>query len=119
MGGDADTHGKILDLAPLSFNIGDDFTMTGTGSLDEAIDGGNFKIHLEAAGLINEDFTGDICESKTFKLPLALGTVTWGGMSCPLAEGTLSVPVGIKMASIVPASLANGDVSASATSDTG
>merc|ERR1712048_1044065 len=117
--GDSSTHGKVTDLQPLSFNIGDAVTLTGTGSLDENVNGGSFKIHMEAVGLIKEDWTGDICKAKTFKLPLALGTVTWGGMTCPVAAGTMSVPIGLKMASVVPASLANGDVSASATSDTG
>merc|ERR1712211_203969 len=81
--GDSTTHGKVTDLQPLSFNIGEAVTLTGTGSLDEDVKGGNFKIHMEAAGLIKEDWTGDICEAKTFKLPLALGTVTWGGMTFP------------------------------------
>merc|ERR1712151_1416489 len=86
--GDSTTHGKVTDLQPLSFNIGEAVTLTGTGSLDENVNGGSFKIHMEAAGLIKEDWTGDICEAKTFNLPLALGTVTWGGMTYVSASAT-------------------------------
>jgi len=117
--GDSSTHGKIKDLQPSSFTIGDDVTLMGTGILDKDIDGGNFAIHVEAAGFIKEDWAGDVCEAKTFKLPLNLGSVTWVGLECPVAAGTLSVPIGLKFASVVPAALAKGKVSASATSTTG
>merc|ERR1712028_171378 len=108
--GDSSTHGKVTDLQPTSFNIGDDFTMTGTGS---------FNIHVEAAGIIKKDFAGSICEAKVFKLPLGLGKVTWGGMSCPVAAGTLSVPIGLQLSSSVPAALANGKVAAVASTAAG
>merc|ERR1712166_675965 len=117
--GDSSTHGKATDLEPTSFNIGDDFTMTGTGSSDIAVSDGSFNIHVEAAGIIKKDFAGSICEAKVFKLPLGLGKVTWGGMSCPVAAGTLSVPIGLQLSSSVPAALANGKVAASASTAAG
>jgi len=117
--GDSSTHGKVTDLQPTSFSPGDDVTIEGTGTLDTTITGGSFEIKMNADGLIHEDWKGDVCEAKTFSLPLGLGKVSWGGMSCPVAAGTLSVPLGVKLAASIPASLASGTIAATATATNG
>merc|ERR1712007_371130 len=117
--GDSSTHGKITDLQPTSFALGDDVTLTGSGTLDADVSGGTFLIHLEADGLVKQDWTGDVCEAKQFKLPLGLGSISWAGMSCPVAAGSLSVPIGLKMSSVVPAKLASGTIAASGTVSNG
>merc|ERR1711964_744144 len=89
--GDSSTHGKVTDLQPTTFSPGDDVSIKGTGTLDTTITGGSFEIKMDAAGLIHEDWKGDVCEAKQFSLPLGLGTVSWGGMSCPVPAGTLTV----------------------------
>jgi len=114
--GDSTTHGKISDLQPLSITSGVENALTGTGSLDKSITGGAFDMHVTAGGgLINKHYTGDVCESKTFSLPLGLGTMSWGGLACPQATGDVAVVLKVKLSSNLPASLATSDVALTAT----
>merc|ERR1711879_860464 len=76
-------------------------------------------IQMTASLGIKETYTGEVCEAKEFKLPLNLGTVSWAGMDCPVAAGTLSAGVGFTMAASVPAALAKADVSVSAIDHSG
>jgi len=114
--GDSTTHGKISDLQPLSITSGVENSLTGSGSLDKSITGGAFDMHVTAGGgLINKHYTGDVCESKTFSLPLGLGTMSWGGLACPQATGDVAVVLKVKLSSNLPASLATSDVALTAT----
>merc|ERR1712232_1123567 len=117
--GDASTHGKITDVQPTEITIGEAGTITGTGTLDEQLTDGAFTIQMTASLGIKETYTGKACEAKEFSLPLNLGTVSWAGLDCPVAAGTLSAGVGFTMASSVPAALAKADVSVSATDQNG
>merc|ERR1712166_327573 len=117
--GDADTHGHITDLQPSEIEIGTTGTMTGTGTIDEALTDGTFTIQMTASLGIKETFTGKACEAKTFKLPLGLGTVSWGGLDCPVAAGAITQSIGFTTSSIVPAALAKADISASAMDQDG
>merc|ERR1712166_248406 len=112
--GDADTHGHITDLQPSEIEIGTTGTMTGTGTIDEALTDGTFTIQMTASLGIKETYTGKACEAKTFKLPLNLGTVSWGGLDCPVAAGAVTNKIGFTQSSLVPTSLATADVTASA-----
>merc|ERR1711877_42116 len=91
--GDASTHGKITDLQPTEITIGEDGTLTGTGTIDEELTDGSFTIELTASLGIKETYTGKACEAKTFNLPLNLGTVSWGGLDCPVSPGKLTQTV--------------------------
>merc|ERR1719213_1089314 len=88
--GDATTHGHITDLQPTEITIGQDGTLTGTGTIDEKLTDGSFTIKVTADLGIKETYTGKACEAKTFNLPLNLGTVSWGGLACPVAPGKLT-----------------------------
>merc|ERR1719213_621965 len=112
--GDDATHGKITDLQPSEITIGEDGTLTGTGTIDEELTDGSFTIKMTASLGISETYTGKACEAKTFKLPLNIGTVTWGGLDCPVAAGTLTQKVGFTTASVVPATLVKADIVATA-----
>jgi len=112
--GDASTHGKVTGLDTTSITLGEDTTVTGSGTVDEAITGGDFTITAKA-GPITQKYAGKVCEAKEFDLPLGLGKVTWKGLSCPAAAGDLSVAVGVKLASVIPASLATADIETAAT----
>jgi hypothetical protein len=112
--GDASTHGKIKGLDKSSITLGEDTTVTGTGTTDEAVAGGDFTISAKA-GPITQKYAGQVCEAKTFNLPLGLGKITWKGLSCPAAAGDMSVAVGVKLAAVIPASLAKADIQLSAT----
>jgi len=112
--GDASTHGKITGLDKSSITLGEDTTVTGSGTSDEAVEGGDFTITAKA-GLITQKYDGKVCEAKEFDLPLGLGKITWNGLSCPVAAGDMSVAVGVKLASIIPASMAKADIQVAAT----
>merc|ERR1712232_1455165 len=101
--GDASTHGHTVDVQPTEIVIGQDTTITGTGSTDKAISSGSFTIKVT--------YTGKICEAAEFKMPLGIGTLSWAGMACPVAVGPATIGVGVKMASALPAALAKADVS--------
>jgi hypothetical protein len=112
--GDASTHGKISGIDTDKIVLGQDTTVTGTGTSDEDISGGDFKITAKA-GPITQNYEGKVCEAKEFDLPLGLGKVQWKGLSCPAAAGTISVGVGVKLAAVIPASVAKADISVTAT----
>merc|ERR1712232_1545730 len=99
--------------------IGQDGTLTGTGTIDEELTDGSFTIQLTASLGIKETYTGKACEAKTFNLPLGIGSVSWGGLDCPVAAGTITQKVGFTTAAAVPASLAKVDVAASAVDQNG
>merc|ERR1711862_176667 len=117
--GDASTHGRITDLQPTEITIGEDGTLTGTGTIDEELTDGSFTIKMTASLGIKETYTGNACEAKTFNLPLGIGTVSWGGLDCPVAAGTLTQKVGYTTASVVPAKLATADIEATAIDQNG
>merc|ERR1719454_2417019 len=52
-------------------------------------------------------------------MPLNIGTVSWAGMSCPVAVGASTVKVGVKMASLLPAALAKADLALTALDQDG
>merc|ERR1719356_1295687 len=99
--GDGSTHGKVTGLTPATLTLGQKTTVTGTGSVDEAVTAGTFKIQVKVA-IITQEFSGDLCAPKTFKLPLGVGTVTWDGMKCPLAAGVATISTDIQLSASIP-----------------
>jgi len=112
--GDASTHGKISGIDKDQVVLGEETTVTGTGTTDEDVSGGDFTITAKA-GLITQKYMGKVCEAKEFDLPLGLGQVNWNGLACPAAAGEISVAVGVKLASIIPSQYAKADIQVSAT----
>merc|ERR1711924_56441 len=55
-------------------------------------------------------FTGNVCEAKDFTLPLGIGSLSWAGLSCPLAAGPASIKMTVTLASALPASVATSDI---------
>merc|ERR1719401_2558540 len=62
-------HGKVTGLTPDALPLGTKTTATGTGNIDEAASGATFEIDLKTP-VISQTFTGDLCASKSFPLPL-------------------------------------------------
>merc|ERR1712166_1509250 len=89
------------------------------GTLNEQITSGGFTIKLNAPLGISETYTGDVCVAKTFKLPLGLGSVSWAGLDCPVAAGTVTASFGFTTSSVIPAALATADIDVSATEQNG
>jgi len=117
-----DTHGHITDLQPTKIKTGEDQTITGTGNVDEDVAGGTFKFTVKAGWLTVLSDSGDICEPKKMDIKamgMSLGFVSWGGMKCPLAKGTMSVPMTIHLSSSIPSSLARTTMDATAVATNG
>jgi cathepsin B len=105
-------HATTTDVSPTTLALGEDTAITGTGDLDKAVSGGTYDMELKAGGgLIDSHFTGNNCEAKDFTLPLGLGTLSWDGISCPLAAAS-GVKIGFhtKLAASLPAALATSDI---------
>jgi cathepsin F len=102
-------HGTVQSLSPSSLTLGEKTTVTGTGTVDEAVASGTFAIDIKA-GIITKSFSGDLCTAETFDLPLDMGSIVWDGMACPLAAGTATLSTDITLSSSIPSSLASGAV---------
>jgi len=110
--GSSSTHAKTTDVQPSSLVLGADTAITGLGDLDKQVSGGTYDMELKAGGgLIDSHFTGNNCDKKDFTLPLGLGTLSWDGISCPLAAAS-GVKIGFhtKLASSLPAALAKSTI---------
>merc|ERR1719198_1782390 len=114
-------HAVTKDVSPTSLALGEDTAITGTGSLDKAVSGGTYDMELKAGGgLIDSHFTGNNCEAKDFTLPLGLGTLSWDGISCPLAAAdSVSIGFHTKLAASLPPALATSDISLAAKDQDG
>jgi len=107
--GDSSFHAKVKALAPTTLPIGKTTTVTGSGNTDEQVTAGGFQITAKF-GPVTEHYSGDVCAKKVFHLPAFLGSITWNGLTCPVAKGSVSVGVDVQLASIIPAKLAKGDI---------
>merc|ERR1712048_154595 len=120
--GDASTHGKCQDIEPKSLVLGQETDITGTGTVDEDVSGGNFEMKLNAAGIISEDWKGDICKPASFDvkaLGIKVGTVAWKGMACPIATGAASVPLSVTLSSALPAAISTSTLALTAKDTSG
>jgi len=111
-------HGKVTGLSPLSLPLGQTTTVTGTGTVDEAVSGGTFEIDLKAS-IISQTFKGDLCTAKAFNLPLGTGAITWDGLKCPVASGAVNVPTDVQLSSSLPAPLQNVQMTIKGADTTG
>merc|ERR1711862_62661 len=117
--GDASTHAKVTDLQPTSIQTGGTTTLTGTGALDEDVNGATFSAVVTAGGVKVASCSGDASQDVVCKLPLGVGSITLKAQSFPLAAGSASIPVDVQVSSLVPASLAKTNSHIEAVSDTG
>ena len=106
--GDSSTHAKVTDVTPYTITTGGNATVTGTGSLDEDVADGEFKMTMTGVGGVSLlSCSGDA--SKAQKCPVKLGFVHVGdlsfeGVTFPVKKGTITgVPkVTISMPSTLP-----------------
>merc|ERR1712048_661309 len=119
--GDASTHGKITDIDPKALTLGAATTITGSGSVDEAVSGGTFTVQVHTDGTTNT-CTGDVCAAKTCDtkvLGINLGQIEWSGLSCPQSAGPATVPLTVTLPSVLPAAALTGTFSIRATATSG
>merc|ERR1712048_903109 len=120
--GDSSTHAVVKDIEPKTIVLGQKTDITGTGTVDEDVTGGSFEMKLSAAGIINEDWKGDICKPASFDvkaLAIKVGTVAWKGIACPIATGAASVPLSVTLSSALPASISTSTLALTAKDTSG
>merc|ERR1719159_807238 len=112
-------HVTVKDFAPSSLTLGQTATMVGTGTLDEDIAGANFD--LEMTGAIGKLLSckGDASQSKTCRLPLGTGSLTFEAMQFPIKRGSNEVKVDISLSSHLPPMLETTTTLATATAADG
>jgi cathepsin B len=102
--GGGSTPGTVKSLSPDVVVLGSKTTVTGSGTCSEDVPGGTFEIALKAS-IISQTYTGDLCSPKSFSLPLGTGTIAWDGVKCPIAAGTVDIPVDITLSASLPGPL--------------
>merc|ERR1711977_739196 len=117
--GDSSYHAKVTSLTPSTLTIGAKTHVVGQGNVDESVTGGSFSITSKAILGPAEHFSGNICQPKTFNLPMGLATITWDGLKCPVAKGQAAVGVDVKLAASIPAKLARTTIDLKGTSTSG
>merc|ERR1719487_822821 len=92
--------------------------MTGTGNLDEDVDGATFDVEMKtAAGTVS--CKGDASQSKTCNLPLGTGSLSFEAISFPLKKGSTSISVDLSLSAALPGALAHTDTTVQATGSNG
>merc|ERR1711959_47059 len=76
-------------------------TVTGSGSVDEAVTDGTFEMNIKAS-ILSKTCTGNICQPSTCPLPAGVGSITWNGMKCPLAKGDVTVGTDVILSGALP-----------------
>merc|ERR1711982_70045 len=104
--GDSSTHAKVDDLQPSSIETGATTTLKGSGKVDEDVPSATFSADVSAAGVKLVSCRGDASTDVECKLPLGAGTITLKALSFPIAAGEVTIPVDVKVSSIIPPSLA-------------
>merc|ERR1719183_1357080 len=66
-------HGKVTGLSPSTLTLGQKTTVTGSGSVDEAVTDGTFEMNIKAS-ILSKTCTGNICQPSTCPLPAGVGS---------------------------------------------
>jgi hypothetical protein len=116
--GDADTHAKVSALTPSSLTLGQETDIVGVGDLDEEVQDGTYTLSVHAS-IISKTFSGKLGEKSTFELPLGIGSLSWDGLSLPLAKGTQKVGVSVKLSAAIPEKFAAATIQVQAKDASG
>merc|ERR1711981_1098273 len=90
-----------MGLSPNTLTLGRKMTVTGSGSVDEAVTDGTFEMNIKAS-ILSKTCTGNICQPSTCPLPAGEGSITWNGMKCPLAKGDVTVGTDVILSGALP-----------------
>merc|ERR1712037_753391 len=104
--GDASTHAKVDDLQPPLIQTGATTTLKGTGAVDEDVPSATFSADVSAAGVKLVSCSGDASTDVECKLPLGAGSITLKALTFPIKAGETTIPVDVKVSSLIPPSLA-------------
>merc|ERR1719159_1619543 len=101
---DSTFHGKIqnLTITPNPAELGKPFTVSATGSADEQLTSGTWKIEANALGKKVLDKHENLCGDTEIDLPLMMGKIKIQGVACPHSKGPLTAGMVISLSSFVP-----------------
>jgi len=117
--GDASTVGTIKDLQPRELTLGGTTTLVGSGELTQDVSGGNFAFTAKALGVTVISDGGDLCQDKSIKLPLGVGSFDYKTAGCPLKAGDVSLTFDATLAGAIPSQIAKLDIAVTATGSDG
>merc|ERR1719502_1668114 len=117
--GSASTKAKITSFSPSSITLGQKTTLTGKGDLSEQVAGANFDLTMTGVTGQLLHCSGDASVTKSCNLPLGTGSLTFEGMSFPIAPGSVPVNVEIKLSSLLPSALTKTKTITKATAKNG
>jgi hypothetical protein len=100
--------------------IGRKTTITGTGVVDEDVEGGTFEAHLGLTkGLVLLDCSGDASQRKKCGFPLNTGSLTFDGVSFPMKAGMQDITLDLLISRLIPSSLVKTTTNLVAVSNSG
>merc|ERR1712232_502200 len=113
--GDASASAHITDVQPNALTLGETTTIQSSGTIDKGATDGTFSMQVTAGGgIIEQTYTGDLCEKKVFKMPLGIGQFTWAGLDCPVAAGSISIGTDVFLSAVLPSGAATADLALTA-----
>jgi hypothetical protein len=98
--------GHVKDISPKSINTGSTSTITGSGTSDSDVSGGDFTLDIKALGVSLQSCKGEICSASTCDLPLSTGSIAFKGMTCPVKAGPVDIPMDVTVSDSIPSQLA-------------
>merc|ERR1711874_849242 len=94
-------------------------SLSGKGSVDEAVQGATYKVVAKALGITVFSHTGDACKPDTIKLPAGAGEIDFKGFACPMSAGSTELDLAVTLAASIPAKLARTTIDLTATTASG
>merc|ERR1712019_146868 len=98
------------DLQPRELTLGGTTTLVGSGDLTQDVTGGNFAFTAKALGVTVISDGGDLCQDKSIKLPLGVGSFDYKSAGCPLKAGDVSLTFDATLAGSIPSQIAKLDI---------
>merc|ERR1712070_151440 len=106
----ASAHGRVSSVKPDFLTLGEKTTVAGSGSIDASV--------TVKAGFFHKTVHfADACAPRTISTPL--GSLTFQGISCPLAAGPVSVNTDIQLSGAIPSFLARASINLKVTAASG
>jgi hypothetical protein len=110
-------HGKVIKVEPGFLTLGAKTTVVGSGSVDESVTAASASVTVRAGFFHKTVKFDDACAARTISTPL--GSLTFQGITCPLAAGPLSVNTDIELSGAIPSFLARASINLKVTAANG
>jgi hypothetical protein len=113
----ASAHGKVSSVQPDFLTLGAKTTIVGSGSVDEAVTAASASVTVKAGFFHKTVNFADACAARTISTPL--GSLTFQGITCPLAAGPISVNTDVQLSGAIPSFLARASIKLRVTAANG